>query len=45
MLSSLTEVEAGVRLANDAGTAIHKIREGAQQVVKVLEQFSTNKAA
>ncbi len=43
MVSSLTEVEEGVRLANDAGTAIHKIREGAQKVVSVLNQSASNK--
>ncbi len=40
MSASLVEVEAGVVFANKAGTAINQIRDGAQQVVEVVQQFS-----
>jgi methyl-accepting chemotaxis protein len=41
MASSLAEVEQGVQLANDAGAAIHQIREGARKVVQVVQAFSS----
>jgi methyl-accepting chemotaxis protein len=45
MVSSLAEVEHGVQLANDAGAAIHQIREGAQKVVQVVQAFSSTVTA
>ncbi|MEQ1630610.1 MAG: PAS domain-containing methyl-accepting chemotaxis protein [Gallionella sp.] len=45
MVSSLAEVEQGVQLANDAGAAIHQIREGAQKVVQVVQAFSSTVAS
>jgi len=40
MNGSLTEVEEGTHLANEAGAAIKQIREGAQRVVEVVSEFS-----
>ena len=39
---SLSEVEAGVELANSAGFAIQKIRDGAHKVVNVVHELSNN---
>lgn len=44
MQSSLSEVELGVLLANDAGAAIQQIRDGAEKVVKVVQKFSATLA-
>lgn len=41
MSSSLTSVEEGVSLANDAGAAINQIRTGAQKVVQAVQGLST----
>lgn len=45
MESSLSEAGEGVRLANEAGVAIHQIRAGAQKVVDVVQQFSSTLTA
>ncbi|MDN0073889.1 PAS domain-containing methyl-accepting chemotaxis protein [Crenobacter sp. SG2303] len=41
MNDSLAEVEEGTLLANEAGDAIKQIREGAQRVVEVVNEFSS----
>ncbi|SIK57063.1 Chemotaxis regulator BdlA [Mycobacteroides abscessus subsp. abscessus] len=41
MNSSLDEVEQGVVLAHEAGTAIEQMRLGAQRVVHVVRDFSS----
>ena len=45
MASSLNQVEDGVRLANEAGTAIRQIHDGAERVVDVVQRFSSEVAA
>ena len=40
MAASLSEMEAGVAHANEAGTAINQIRQGARNVVDVVEKLS-----
>jgi methyl-accepting chemotaxis protein len=45
MVTSLSQVEDGVRLANEAGTAIRQIHAGAERVVDVVQRFSTEVAA
>jgi methyl-accepting chemotaxis protein len=40
MSQSLSEVEEGVELANNAGAAIQQIREGAHKVVNVVQELS-----
>ncbi|MCQ4348758.1 methyl-accepting chemotaxis protein [Pseudomonas stutzeri] len=45
MLASLAEVEEGVRLAGEAGTAIRQIHGGAGRVVDVVQRFSSGVAA
>ena len=37
----LTQAEQGVGLANDAGDAISRMRESTNQVVRVINQFSS----
>jgi methyl-accepting chemotaxis protein len=44
MTSSLTEVEEGGVLANEAGEAIRKIRPGAQKVVAVVQEVNASVA-
>lgn len=39
--SMLTQAEQGVGLANDAGDAISRMRESTNQVVRVINQFSS----
>ncbi|HTH94246.1 MAG TPA: PAS domain-containing methyl-accepting chemotaxis protein [Rhodocyclaceae bacterium] len=39
--SMLNQAEQGVGLANDAGTAISRMRESTNQVVRVIHQFSS----
>jgi len=41
MTSMLKQAEQGVVLANDAGDAINKIRESTNQVVRVINEFSS----
>ncbi|QEL65540.1 methyl-accepting chemotaxis protein [Oryzomicrobium terrae] len=41
MAASLTEVDAGVAHANEAGAAINRIRQGARNVVEVVEKLSS----
>ena len=45
MVSSLSEVEEGVLLANEAGEAIRRIRPGAQKVVAVVQQVNASVTA
>ena len=45
MAASLNQVEDGVRLANEAGTAIRQIHDGAERVVDVVQRFSSEVAA
>jgi methyl-accepting chemotaxis protein len=44
MTSSLTKVEEGGVLANEAGEAIRKIRPGAQKVVAVVQEVNASVA-
>ena len=44
MSGCLSLVEDGVALANQAGAAIREIQQGAEQVVEVVQQFSTTLA-
>lgn len=44
MNTNLTQVAEGVRLANSAGDAIHRIREEAKRVVDVIEQLKDSAA-
>ncbi|MFT4172628.1 MAG: PAS domain-containing methyl-accepting chemotaxis protein [Rhodocyclaceae bacterium] len=44
MAQSLVQVDQGAELANEAGTSISQIREGAQRVVSVVKEFSMNVA-
>ncbi|WP_442963364.1 methyl-accepting chemotaxis protein [Pseudomonas sp. OF001] len=45
MAASLSQVEDGVRLANEAGTAIRQIHDGAGRVVDVVQRFSSEVTA
>lgn len=41
MFNTLSGVEDGVTLANDAGAAISQIKQGAHEVVEVVESLSS----
>ena len=41
MASSRQQAEQGLGLANEAGTVIVEIQEGAKQVVQAVEQFAS----